>query len=450
MKQLTVGLLNDSFPPTIDGVANVTVNYARIIDAQYGAAVVATPYYPHVQDKYSFEVLRYPSTYLGESVGYRAGYPFDPHVLHELEQRKIDIIHTHCPFVSTVLARMLRKATGVPIVFTYHTKFDIDLEDAFANDMLRKASVKFILNNINACDEVWVVSEGAGQNLRGLGYQGDYIIMENGTDFDRRRADRDRVEKLRAQLGIPQGLPVMLFVGRLRWYKGIQISLDGLRAVKEQGQSFRFLLVGDGADRAEIAAYIAEIGLTEECILTGAVADRELLRDYFTLADLFLFPSTFDTNGIVVREAAACSLPSVVIRDSAAAEGITDGQNGILIEETAAAMCAAVLSALRNLEQVRKIGEQASRQLYLSWEDAVGRAYARYLSILERYPAKVDDKKSLTEALGAAVTKILDDVAITREQLEQIMDETKLQRLQHREQNKLRRLERTDKLGKNE
>lgn len=45
-EKLNVGLLNDSFPPVIDGVANAVLNYARIIEESYGHAVVATPYYP--------------------------------------------------------------------------------------------------------------------------------------------------------------------------------------------------------------------------------------------------------------------------------------------------------------------------------------------------------------------------------------------------------------------
>ena len=68
--------------------------------------------------------------------------------------------------------------------------------------------------------------------------------------------------------------------------------------------------------------------------------DREIVRAWYTRADLLLFPSTFDTNGLVVREAAACGLGSLLVRGSCAAEGITDGRNGILIEENAASLAA--------------------------------------------------------------------------------------------------------------
>ena len=198
MEKLNVGLFNDSFPPTIDGVANVTVNYARIIQEKYGTAVVATPFYPDVKDDYPFEVIRYPSVYVSDDIGYRAGYPFDPRVLSKLEKKDLDVLHTHCPFVSTILARMVRAVTGAPIVFTYHTKFDIDIDKAFASDSLRRASIKFLLNNINACDEVWVVSEGAGENLRSLGYKpGIYFRPGRRKVFREGRAPSDTLEAWR-------------------------------------------------------------------------------------------------------------------------------------------------------------------------------------------------------------------------------------------------------------
>jgi glycosyltransferase involved in cell wall biosynthesis len=426
MEKITVGLFNDSFPPTIDGVANVTVNYAKIIEKKYGAAIVATPYYPDVVDDYPFEVLRYPSTYLGDAVGYRAGYPFDPKVLHELERREIDIIHTHCPFISTVLARVLRSATGAPIVFTYHTKFDIDIEKVTASDSLRKASIKFILGNINACDEVWVVSEGAGENLRKLGYKGEYVVMENGTDFDRRRSAPERVDRLRVQYGIADDVPVFLFVGRMMWYKGLRISLEGLKLAREQGEPFRFLMVGDGADRAEMERYVADNELTECCTFVGAVHDRELLRDYFTLADLFLFPSDFDTNGIVVREAAACSCPSVLLRGSAAAEGIKDGETGILIDQDAVDMARVLVAACHDRAALLRIGQNAAARIYLSWDQAVEKAYARYQTVLSRHDRKRQyDHQSLSEALSSAVTRMLDDVGAARDRIEDMFYDTK-------------------------
>jgi glycosyltransferase involved in cell wall biosynthesis len=199
---------------------------------------------------------------------------------------------------------------------------------------MQTAAIKFIVGNIEACDEVWVVSEGAGENLRSLGYKGDYIVMENGVDLPKGRAPEADIEKISAEYGLKPDVPVFLFVGRMMWYKGIRIILDGLFRAKRKGARFKMLFVGVGGDYGEIKELAGMLQLTDDCVFTGIVKDRQKLRAFFSRADMFLFPSTFDTNGIVVREAAACGLASVLICGSCAAEGIIDGRNGMLIEKT--------------------------------------------------------------------------------------------------------------------
>jgi hypothetical protein len=103
------------------------------------------------------------------------------------------------------------------------------------------------------------------------------------------------------------------------------------------------------------------------------------------LADALLFPSTFDTNGLVVREAAACGLPSVLLKGSCAAEGITDGWPGILIENDPQAMAAAMERICENPERMKGIGEAAMEEIYMSWDESVRRAVERYGAVLESW-----------------------------------------------------------------
>lgn len=384
-EKLSVCLLNDSFPPVIDGVANAVLNYARIIQEGLGSTVVGVPDYPGVTDSYPFPVVRYPSFDTTKLVGYRAGYPFSPRALDALAEFAPDIIHSHCPVMSTVMARALRERLDIPVVFTYHTKFDIDIRRAISGHLLQQTAIRLLVDNISACDEVWVVSRGAGENLRSLGYAGDYIVMENGVDFPRGPVSQEKCEALRQELALPPEVPVYLFVGRMMWYKGIRIILDALAALRRSGQDFRMLLVGDGMERQEMEQLVKELRLDDVCIFTGAIRDREKLRTYFSLSDLFLFPSTFDTNGIVVREAAACGTASVLVRDSCAAEDVTEDGNALLIEENAASLKALLERVGTNRPALRDLGQRALEQLYLSWEDSVTRAYARYGTVLDHY-----------------------------------------------------------------
>ncbi len=409
-KKLTVGIFNDSFPPTIDGVANAAANYALEIQRNHGRAVVATPWYPNLADEHPYEVVRYPSAKVGKKLGYRAGYPFDPFVINRLRKEDLDIIHTHCPFSSAVLARILRFGSDIPIVFTYHTKFDIEFQKVLPYDPVRTASAKFLLSNINAADEVWAVSRGAGENMRAFGYEGDYIVMENGTDFPKGAADPTLVDRLRTEHSIRPDIPVFLFVGRMMWYKGNRLTIDSLKIVKERGRRFKMIFVGDGYDRPEIQSYAEECGLSEDCIFTGAIYDRELVRAYFSLADMFMFPSTYDTNGIVVSEAAACSCPSLLIEGSCAAERAVHMETALLAREDPKSLAEAILFACDNPSAMKRIGEAASEKIYLSWKDAVETAYNRYQTVVENYHsekdaqvrrlASLDDLRKLKEDFG--------------------------------------------------
>ena len=158
------------------------------------------------------------------------------------------------------------------------------------------------------------------------------------------------------------------------WYKGcLHIILDA-RALREQDRTSAWCSSARAATRREARAEVETLRLSDRCFFTGSIADRETLRAWYCRADLFLFPSTFDTNGLVVREAAASGCPSVLIAGSCAAEGVTDGRNGFLIEENAVSLCAKLTALCADREAMRRVGENAMRELYLSWEDAVARA----------------------------------------------------------------------------
>ena len=89
-RKRSICLINDSFPPVIDGVANAVVNYASLIQKNHGDAAVVTPDYPGADDSaYPFPVLRYPSIDFTKQFGYRAGVPFSPELMGEIRQRHL-------------------------------------------------------------------------------------------------------------------------------------------------------------------------------------------------------------------------------------------------------------------------------------------------------------------------------------------------------------------------
>ena len=400
---MKICLLNDSFPPVIDGVVNAVLNYASVLGHTEDCEVmVGTPYYPGTDySSYPFPVKTYPSLDTSALTGgYRAGYPFPVKEIGDMAAFKPDIIHTHCPVNSCFIARSLRDASGAPVILTYHTKYDIDIKRTVP-PLLQDDCIKALVNNVSACDEVWAVSRGAGESLQALGYEGDFLVMPNGVDFPKGRCSEEEVLETVKDYDLPAGIPVFLFVGRLVNYKGLPMIIDALHELAQE-KDFRMVMIGQGTDSEGLKEKIQAYGMsydekTEDglivhhpgssqygkVIFTGPIRERNVLRAWNTRADLFLFPSTFDTNGLVVREAAACGLASVLIRGSCAAEGITDGRNGFLIDENSASLAAFLKHACGHIPEMHEAGEHAMAEIYLSWEDAVGKAAERYREILE-------------------------------------------------------------------
>ena len=410
---MKICLLNDSFPPVIDGVVNVVVNYAKYLTENYGSEIiVGCPKYPDADySAYPYPVVPYHSFHTEKvASGYRTGNPFGARVLARLSGFSPDLIHAHCPASAMLMARLVREQTGAPVILTYHTKYDIDIRRVLKLGPLASETIRLMVSNIEACDEVWTVSRGAGESLKKLGFEGETRVMYNGVDFEKGRVAPGDVQRVTAGNDLPPGVPVLLYVGRLMTYKGLPLILDALKIVSDAGMDFRMVFVGKGPDRlflenkARKLGLMGDTGAKGKCLFIGPVYDRNELRAWNTRADLFLFPSTFDTNGLVVREAAACGLASVLIRDSCAAEGISDGRNGFLIDQTPQALAALLLKLAPDLKKAHQAGEHAMEELYLSWEDSVGTAYERYQEVLElkKDGSLTGRKRELSDYLLAA------------------------------------------------
>ena len=417
---MKVVLANDSFPPLIDGVVNVVINYANRIKDNYGGeTIVATPQYPGAVDDYPFEVFRYRSLNTEKTIGYRTGMPFSTSNLRRFAEFDADIIHSHCPMASTVLARQIREVTGAPIILTYHTKFDIDIRRSVKHKLLHEPFINQMVKNIEACDEIWAVNRGAGENLKSLGYKGDYFVMKNGVDYDNIPAPEEDLAAINAEYALPtDGTPVFLFVGRMFWYKGARIILDSLREIKSMSKDFRMVFVGKGGDAEDMKKYADELGIGDKCIFAGAIYDRKKLKAMYTRADLLFLPSVFDNDPLVVKEAASGKTASVLIRDSSSADDVTDMLDGILIEENSSSMTAALLKMYERPEKMIELGENASKNLYLSWDDSVARAMARYEEVLRRCP------KGCKEHPKARYDKLIEFIASAYKMQEKLREKT--------------------------
>lgn len=391
--ELKIAIGTEAFPPTIDGISTVAKCYADIINDKFGEAVIVTPKNPNQEDyKYKYKIYRYKSLFtFGE--GYPVGWPFKRQFSEDIIDMKFDILHSHCPIATSYFFRRVNRIKRIPQVLTYHTKYEYDFESRIPGYPLRHRAYGFLLNNIKSADEVWVTSEGTAQSLRKVGYEGDYIIMPNGCDLPISRFSDDDKDIIRRKHSIPAGIPILIFVGRMMWYKNIKIIADACAILKAAGFDFRLLMIGTGPDENAIKKYIRKAKLDGNVIFTGQILDRNELQLYYSASDLLVFPSVFDTNGLVVREAAASATAALLVDGSCAAEGIKDGETGFLCSENAQSVAAAITKIFKNEDSLAKVGINAQNDIYISWDESIKNAYERYRIIIDDFYSKGKDKE---------------------------------------------------------
>ena len=387
--KLKIAIGTDAFPPTTDGISNVAQSYAEKINQGLGEAVIVTPKNPNQQDyKYPYEIFRYKSWWIPTKEGYSVGWPFKPELHQAIIDRHFDLLHSHCPLATSYYFKRVAQLHPIPTVLTYHTKYEYDFDRCIPGKPAKDFAYNFMLKNISAADEVWVTSAGTVESLRRFGYQGDYVVMPNGCDMPKVDVSQSQVDMIRRKHNIPDGVPVFIYVGRMIWYKNIRLILDACKILMERGEDFRLLMVGFGANENAIQKYFRKLGLADKVIYTGKVLDRAEIQGYYGISDLLLFPSVFDTNGLVVREAASCGTPSLLVAGSCAAEGITDDHNGFLCLESAHSIAMRLQQIMHHKDYLHRVGKAAQEEIYISWDDAVRRAYDRYHIVIDNFKSR--------------------------------------------------------------
>lgn len=380
-----IGLFNESFPPVMDGVAVCVQNYAYWMQKKVGGVSVITPNVPGEDyGQYDYEVLDYFSVPVPFRQPYVTGIAeVDPAFLVKIAKRQFKIVHAHSPFAAGMAAANVAKRLNIPMVATFHSKYRDDFSQTLSSKVVVDQIIKRIISFYERADEVWVPQRSVAEVIREYGYKGNVEVVENGSDLVADYPDSYFVEA-RQKLGIKPEDFVFLFVGQHVWQKNVRFIIEGLEKVKDT--PFRMFFVGNGYAADAMKEMVNEKGLNGQVTFVGTVTEREVIKQYYAAADVFLFPSLYDTDGLVVKEAAALHTPSVMLEEATAASIITNDENGFLVPNNLEAFANCLRELIHDPKRAQRVGLQASHSIVRSWEDVVG-------EVLERYNRLIAKKK---------------------------------------------------------
>lgn len=389
---MVIGLFNESYPPHIDGVGMVVRAYAQAFTKEGHTCYYVAPKnrdkrYAHSDQEEEYPIKLYNSFMLPKEE-YAVGMPMlDWKYRREIKKIPFDIVHAHTPFLSGLETKRIAKRRHIPLIATLHSKYYDDFMAKTHSKLFAKLAVRVIVRFYNRCDEVWAVNQATADMLRGYGYKKEIVVMENGTDLWYPTPEDEK--KAEEQFNLGSG-NVFLFVGQHNYKKNIKSIIEATALYHRSHEDFRLVFVGQGPDAEKMAALTRTLGLEEHTVFTGHITDRETMKCLYARADLFLFPSLYDTAGLVVREAAAAGTPSLLIEGSDAAQGITDGDNGFLCKNTPEDICACMERALLSAKEV---GARARQTIPIPWSRITQEAMKRYEMLIERKKTEKKGKK---------------------------------------------------------
>ena len=379
----TIGLFNDSFPPIMDGVSLTTHNYAYWLQKKNQKVCVITPRSPHYIDNESFPVYRYSSIPIFGRKPYRFGLPeTDLSFRTNLDKISFGLVHAHCPFSSGNIALQIAKKQKVPFIATFHSKYRDDFEHSVHNKLLAKLMVKEVIHFFEKADEVWISQPSVEETIREYGFKGKIEVVPLGNDFSNEEPLEPIKKTARKELQITNNETVFLFVGQIIWEKNIRMIVESLALIKDI--PFKMYFIGIGYAAEEIKVLVNSLGLSKKVEFVGLITERDKLKQYYAAADLFLFPSTYDTWALVVREAAALGTASVLIEESNVAQIITNNVNGFLTTDATDSFATCIRNLIANPELIKQAGVNASKSITRSWESVTDEVLDRYHHLMKR------------------------------------------------------------------
>ena len=383
-----IGIFNDNFPPVLDGVALTAKNYADWLHRKQQDVCVVTPYAPGMVKNTPYPIYDYASMPIPMRPPYRYGLPqIDLSFRHRYSELRFNLIHAHCPFTTGMLALKTGKEQNIPVVATFHSKYRQDFERAVSSKTIVDYAIKRVIQFYEQAYEVWIPQASVEPTLREYGFKGHVEVVENGNDFVTPDPLVTKIRySMRKELGLHSDQTMFLYVGQHIWEKNIRLTLDALQLIKHL--PFRLYMIGTGYAESQIRQFIRKNGMEQKVIMIGMVNDREKLRRYYAAADIFLFPSEYDTFGLVVREAAAMHTPAILLKGANTACGIADGDNGFLTENDAHIYSQLIRQLMENPSLVREAGLKASQTLVRSWESVVSEVIERYEALIKNYKNK--------------------------------------------------------------
>jgi glycosyltransferase involved in cell wall biosynthesis len=308
--------ISDVFFPRVNGVSTSIETFRRDLTALgHEVVLVAPAYSPAAAQPAEPSLRRVPAR----------AVPQDPEdrimswgglrrTLADLGSRKFDVVHIHTPFLAHYAGLKFARQHATPVVATYHTLFEEYLHHyvpLLPRKITGSMARRFSRSQCNQLDAVIAPSQAMQAALRTYGIKSRVEVLPTGLPAERFQAGDGSAFRRRHGLDLQQ--PLLLFVGRAAHEKNIGFLLEMMLELHRLRPDALLLIAGEGPAEGSLRAQAAQLGLNESVRFLGYFDRGGELQDCYSAADVFVFSSLTETQGLVLLEAMAQSVPVVAI-----------------------------------------------------------------------------------------------------------------------------------------
>jgi 1,2-diacylglycerol 3-alpha-glucosyltransferase len=362
-------MISDVYFPRVNGVSTSIQTFRRDLAALGCDTWLVAPAYPAAREDEP-DVLRQPSRYL----------VFDPEdrmmigrAAREaaLKLRGVDLVHIQTPFVAHRVGLDVARQLGVKTLETYHTFFEEYLHHylpLLPRSVARAFARVVSRRQCNAVDAVVAPSQQLGDVLASYGISVPIEVIPTGLDL-RDFAGGDGAG-FRAQHGIAPGQPVMLLVGRVAHEKNIGFLVQVLTEVRKAVADVLFVIAGEGPALPAVRRMVTDAQLEQNVRFVGYLDRRTALRDCYCAADVFVFASRTETQGLVLLESLALGVPVVSTAVLGTKEVLREARGAVVVTEDVAEFAAAVTRVLTQPALRAELAKDAREFVAARWSSA--------------------------------------------------------------------------------
>jgi 1,2-diacylglycerol 3-alpha-glucosyltransferase len=354
---MRIVVFTNSYKPTISGVVRSIDVFRKGLTAAGHGDYIITPEHEDYEDEEP-HVFRFPAIELPDRLDLSVVIPLKLPMAPTVKGIKPALIHSQHPFVMGGLAAAFARDMKLPLVFTFHTRYDeyaqqyIPLVPKLAGMLANEIVGRYL----EKCTTV-VVPTPSIRDLIWQEYGSGVPAAVVPTPVDLSTYHDLDPGRIRAELKL-EDAELLLYVGRLVGEKNLGFLLRAFARIAPQRPRARLLLVGDGTHRPDLETMARELRLAERVMFTGAIPLSEVPH-YAAAADLFLFSSLTDTQGLVLIEAMAAGTPVVAVEAPGPVDVLAQG-GGALVPPREEPFVEAVLGLLADGSRRRAMGKQAT------------------------------------------------------------------------------------------